>query len=396
MAVFKQIGAVVGMGLRSLPQRRGSSLVVVLGIAGVVAVLISVMSLSDGLTRTLASTGRPDRAIVINRGGNSEIDSAVPRDAIHTIEESSAVARDSDGKPVASAEGLVSGSLPLQGRDALGNISFRGVSAGARSLRPEVVVVEGRWFRTGVNEIVVGRAAQARFKGLKVGNRVQFGEDLWTVVGAYTSGGDARESELETDAETLLSAYQRAAFSSVTVKLRGPGEFTAFRAGLIADPSLSVEVVRESDYYTQQSGRFAKLLSLVAQVVGAIMALGAVFGALNTMYSSVSARTVEIATLRAIGYGSFAIVASVLAEALLLSLLGAICGAALAWFAFNGDTVSTVSGGASYAQVVFQLRVGFGLVALGVLWACAVGLVGGLLPALRAARIPVATALRAM
>ena len=182
----------------------------------------------------------------------------------------------------------------------------------------------------------------------------------------------------------------------MTVKLRGPGEFTAFRAGLIADPSLSVEVVRESDYYTQQSGRFAKLLSLVAQVVGAIMALGAVFGALNTMYSSVSARTVEIATLRAIGYGSFAIVASVLAEALLLSLLGAICGAALAWFAFNGDTVSTVSGGASYAQVVFQLRVGFGLVALGVLWACAVGLVGGLLPALRAARIPVATALRAM
>jgi putative ABC transport system permease protein len=259
-----------------------------------------------------------------------------------------------------------------------------------------VKLVEGRWFRSGVRELIAGRAAQARFKGLDVGDRVRFGEDEWVVVGAFASGGDARESELQADAETLMSAYHRPAFNAVTVQLTSADAFDPFKKTLTTNPTLSVDVHREPEYYAQQSGRFASLLSVVATVVGAVMAVGAVFAALNTMYTSVSARTREIATLRALGFGSVAVVASVLTEALLLALAGALVGAALAWLIFNGNTVSTLSGGGGLAQVVFQLRIGLGLVALGMAWACGVGLLGGLLPALRAARIPVATALRAV
>jgi putative ABC transport system permease protein len=263
-------------------------------------------------------------------------------------------------------------------------------------MRKEVRLEEGRWFRPGLRELVAGRAAQTRFEGLGVGEHVRFGDDEWVVVGAFASGGDAQESELIADADTLMSAYQRSTYNSVTVQLTSAGAFDAFRNTLTTNPALSVDVQREQDYYTRQSGRFTALLSVVANVVGVIMAIGAVFAALNTMYSSVSARTREIATLRAVGFGGLAVVVSVLSEALLLSLAGALFGAALAWLLFNGNTVSTLSGGGGLAQVVFQLHIGADLVALGTIWACAVGLVGGLLPAIRAARIPVATALRAV
>jgi putative ABC transport system permease protein len=396
MNIFKQVRAVVGMNLRCLPQRVASSAVVVIGIAGVVAVLISVMSLSTGLAHTLASTGRPDRAIVLGSGPGTEIGSTLPRDAALTIMDAEQVRRNGASKPIGSAEILVSGIVRRRDKDAPGSVSFRGVSPEAREMRGEVRIVAGRWFRSGVRELIVGRAAQARFEGLGVGQRVRFGDDEWLVVGAFQSGGDARESEMQTDVDTLMSAYQRTAYNSVTVQLTSADAFEAFKKTLTTNPTLSVDVQREPDYYQRESGRFASLLAIVARVVGAIMAIGAVFAALNTMYTSVSSRTLEIATLRALGFGSLGVMVSVLAEALLLAVTGALAGSLLAWLFFNGNTVSTLAGGAGLAQVVFKLHIGLDLIALGIGWACAVGLLGGFLPALRAARIPVATALRAV
>src|SRR5690349_5975684 len=266
MNTFTQIRAVVGMNLRCLPQRVASSAVVVIGIAGVVAVLISVMSLSTGLAHTLASTGRSDRAIVLGTGSGTEIGSTLARDAALTIMDAGQVRRNAASKPIGSAEILVSGVVRRRDKNAPGTVSFRGVSAEARELRGEVQLVEGRWFRSGVRELIVGRAAQARFKGLGVGERVRFGDDEWLVVGAFQSGGDARESEMQADVDTLMSAYQRTAYNSVTVQLTSADAFEAFKKTLTTNPTLSVDVQREPDYYARESGRFASLLALVAKV----------------------------------------------------------------------------------------------------------------------------------
>jgi len=230
-----------------------------------------------------------------------------------------------------------------------------------------------------------------------VGRRIRFDENEWTVVGAVSSGGGAHDSELLADADTVLSAYHRTTFNSVTVRLDSPGALAALNKGVSKDSTLQVSARTETQYYEQQSQTFAKLLAFIAYFVGAIMAIGAVFAALNTMYSAVASRAVEIATLRAIGFGATAVVASVIVEALLLAMIGAAIGAAAAWIAFDGNTVGTISGGNNdLAQVIFHLRIGPGLIATGMLWACVVGLIGGFAPALRAARVPVATALRAV
>jgi putative ABC transport system permease protein len=395
MTLFRQIGAVVTMNLRSLPQRVATSLVVVIGIAGVVAVLISVLSLSTGLTRTLASTGKPDRALVLHSGSTAEVGSNMPRDEAQAAVDAPGVRRDAEGKPIASAEMLASVRVPRKD-GTLGTATFRGVAPNAFVLRPEVQLVEGRLFQAGLRELIVGRAAQDRYADLDVGRTVKFGEDEWRIVGAFSSQGDARESELLADSNTVLSAYNRTTLNSVTVQLESEGAFDAFKSSLTSNPTVSVEVKREPEYYEQQSKLFARFLAIVANLVATIMGIGAVFAALNTMYSSVSSRLVEIATLRALGFGSMAVISSVLVESLLLALVGAICGAALAWLLFNGNTVSTLSGGQSLTQVVFQLRIGWGLVIAGIVWAGVIGVIGGLLPAIRAARIPVATALRAV
>jgi putative ABC transport system permease protein len=396
MKTLKQVRAVVAMNLLSLPQRVTTSLVVVIGIAGVVAVLISVLSLSTGLSKTLASTGQPDHAIVLSAGAQSETGSSLARDAVSAILSAPGIRRSEQGKPLASADMLT--SVPVIRRDGStpGSASFRGVSAEAFELRRHVRLVEGRMFQSGLRELIVGRAAQSRFAGLDVGSTVTFGVDTWTVVGAFTSDGDAFESELVTDATTLMSAYYRTAPNSVTVRLESPRAFESFKNALTTNPALSVDVKRESEYYQQQSRLFARFLSLVANVVAAVMGIGAVFAALNTMYSSVSARITEIATLRALGFGSIAVVASVLVEALLLAMVGALLGSAIAWLLFNGNTVSTLSGGSGMSQVVFHLRIGWELIGAGIVWACVIGVIGGLLPAIRAARVPVATALRAL
>jgi len=395
MSGLNQIFAVVHMNLRSLPQRLAMSAVIVIGIALVVTVLISVLSISTGLKHALTATGSPDRAIVLHAQATNEVGSTLPRDSVVTIEDAPGIAHGADGKAIASAEMVATVNVPRRDTGQLGALTLRGVSAQVLTLRPEIKLTDGRMFRSGVRELIAGRQAGERFRHLGVGSRILFGENEWSVVGTFEGGG-AHDSELFADAETVLSAYQRTTVNSVTVKLDGTGGLAKLKNALSNDPTLSVVVSDEPAYYEQQSQTFAKFLRIVANIIAVIMAIGAVFAALNTMYSAVATRAVEIATLRAIGFGPVAMVLSVITEALLLALVGAAAGAALAWLLFNGNTVSTVGGGGGLAQVVFQLRIGAELVAVGIIWACVVGLIGGLLPAVRAARVPVATALRAI
>jgi len=288
-------------------------------------------------------------------------------------------------------------NLPRLDNGKLSSLILRGVSsAELLQLRPELHLVKGRMFESGLREIIVGKEASERYANLGLGGQPNFGGNQWTVVGIFDSGGGAHDSEVLGDADTALAAYQRTTYNSVIVKLAGPGALEKLRAALLHDPTLSVEVNLESAYYERQSQTFASFLTIIARSISTIMAIGAVFAALNTMYSAVSTRSVEIATLRAIGYGAGGVVVSVIVEALVLSLLGAVAGAGLAWAVFDGNTVSSLASNGGLAQIVFHLHIGAALFTLGIVWACVVGLIGGLLPAIRAARIPVALALRAI
>jgi putative ABC transport system permease protein len=391
--MLRQTLAVTAMGLRGLPSRLGNSLVIVTGIAGVVAVLVSVLAMSTGFRKTVANTGADDRAIVLRGGSNAELSSALAREQAQTIMEAAQVRRDSEGRPLASAEAVVIVNLPTRADGADANVTLRGVGGQGLAMRPEIRLVEGRLFQPAVREVMVGRSALAQFDGLSLGSQVDFRDSAWTVVGVFESDGDARESELIGDNETVLSAYRRNGFQSVTVQLDDAAGFDAFKAALTTDPTLSVDVQRERDYYAEQSQQLTQLLDFLAVFVGGIMAVGAMFGALNTLYSAVSARSLEIATLRAIGFSAGPVVVSVMVEALLLALIGGVLGALLAALLFNGNVVNTL--GSNFSQVVFQLDVSPALVQLGVIWALVIGALGGLLPALRAARLPVVTALRA-
>lgn len=395
MKLFKQIGAVTTMSLRSLPQRVGTSLVIVIGIAGVVAVLVSVLAMSTGMIKTMERSGRDDRAIVMRNGSAAETGSVLPRDAARLVVDAPGIKLDTDGKPIVSAEALRVISLFKKEDGTEVNVAVRGVGKKVAAVRPELKIIAGRMFEPAVNELIVGRAAHAQFKGLDIGDRVKLRNANWTVVGVFTTGGDAHESALWVDAETLLSIDQRSSFQSMTVLLESPGAYARFKDALSSNPSLAVEVSREREYYRRQSETISKVISVIAYVVGGIMAIGAIFSALNTMYSAVSARLREIATLRAIGFGSTAMVMSVLAEALLLALIGGVIGAVLAWMFFNGHTVSTSAAG-PFGHLVFDLSVSPALMVIGIVWACTIGLIGGLFPAVRAARLPVASALRAV
>jgi putative ABC transport system permease protein len=394
MSMLTQIRAVTWMNLTSIPQRLGTSSVIVVGIAGVVAVLISVLAMATGFQRTILATGRDDRAIVLRGGSDSELASTLSREATLTIMDAPGIRKDSAGKPIASAEAVVVVDMPKKSNDSGANVTIRGVGAAAMALRPEIHLVAGRMFQRGLRELVVGTGAQTQFKGLDVGSHIALRGSDWTIVGAFASNGDSHESELLADGETVLSSYRRNLYQSVVVLLDSKESFAAFKNSLTTNPQLSVDVMREHDYYAHQSQRMSNVLSFIAYVVGGIMAVGALFGALNTMYSAVSVRSREIATLRAIGFGASAVVLSVLIEAMLLSVIGALLGAGLAWIFFNGNVVSTL--GSNFTQVVFRLAVSPSLVVLGIVWACVIGLIGGLFPAIRAARLPVATALRAV
>lgn len=391
MTLFGQVGAVTAMNLRTIPQRLASSCVVVVGIAGVVAVLVSVLGITTSLEETLVSTGRSDRAIVLRGGANAEVSSGLSVDETLAIIDAPGIARTADGDAAATVD-MVTG-VDLEKPDgAAAAISLRGMSAQALSVRPEIELVAGRLYEPGLRELIVGASVQDEFAAVAIGDSVALRESEWTIVGVFTSG-DALESGFLTDVDTLLSTYQRTGGSSVTVLLESEDAFDEFRDALTSNPLLSVDVLREVEYYRRQSEGVGDILDVVTTFIAGIMAVGALFAALNTMYAAVSSRAVEIATLRAIGFGPSGVVASVLVEALLLSVAGALLGAAIAWALFSGTTINM---GSVVSSIVFRLEVSGGLVAQGIAWACAVGLLGGLLPAVRAARLPVATAIRGL
>jgi len=391
MRVLRQIGSVTLMNLRSVPQRLGASSVIVIGIAGVVGVLVSILAMVGGLSQMINSTARADRAIVVSTGAGFETLSNITREASETILDAPGIKHGGDGKLSASAEALAIVRLPLKRSADSGNVSLRGVSEGGLAAHPEIRLVEGRLFGSAVREVIVGRALQRQFRDVGLGRRLMLRGAEWTVVGIFESHGDPHESEMITGAETLQSAFERTTFQSIVVLLESADAFAEFKGALTSNPALAVDAMREADYYRQQSQAFSQLLSIVAYLIGGIMAAGAVFGALNAMYSAVSTRTVEIATLRVLGFGASAVVVSVFAEALLLALVGGAIGGCVAWLLFNGHAVSTNGGGLT--QLSVPLAVDSSLIGLGVLWACIIGMVGAAFPAIRAARAPLASAL---
>jgi putative ABC transport system permease protein len=388
--MFKQLTAVIWMSLLTLPQRLGASSVIVIGIAGVVAVLVSVLAMAAGFRHTLADGGRQDRAIILRGGSEQELNSNLTRTDIATIGNAPGLLKDGSGKPVLSSELVTVVNVPKIDTGTDANVTLRGVGLKLVEVRPELKIVAGRMFRPAVRELIAGAGAAKQFRGLAPGGVLHLRNADWTVTGIFTSNGDVHESELLADVDTVGSSIERNGYSSALGLLTSAADFTAFRDALTTDPQIKVDVVREPDYYAEQ---LSTAISVVGNTVAVIMAIGAMFGALNSMYSAVAARGLEIATLRAIGFGAVPVLMSVMIEALILSLAGGVIGASLAWLFFNGHSVSTLGG--AFAQVVFQLTVTRTLIITGIVWACAIGLLGGVFPALRAARLPVAEALRA-
>jgi len=390
---ISQIAAVTKFGLLSMPQRRGSVSAAAFGIAGVVAVLVGVLSIAAGFRNAMSASGSPDAALVLRSGADSEMVSGLGRPSTRIIADAPGVARTAAG-PLASAELFVIISLPKISTGSDVNVPLRGVERAALLVRDKMKIVDGRMFDWGKNEVIVGLGAAREFSGLRVGDRIKVGRYDWPVVGVFTAGGGAAESEIWSDAAVLQAAYNRGdSFQSVYVRLKSPDSFNAFKDALTTDPRLSAEVMRQTDYFADQSTAVPKLITTLGYLIASLMAVGAVFGALNTMYSSVSARTREIATLRALGFGSGAVVVSVMLESVVLALLGGAIGAVLSYVVFNGFHTATMNW-QSFSQITFSLAVTPQLLVQGVGWATLIGAIGGLFPAIRAARQPIAAALR--
>jgi len=391
MSTLTQIREIVLMNLRSIPQRLGASFVIIIGIGGVVGVLVAMLSMSAGLSKTLTATGNPNRAIILRGGSNGELTSFLDRASATLIKHDPAIARADDSLPLASGELIVVTEVPRKGETGGANVSLRGVEPKAFPLRPELRLVEGRLFRPGLRELIVGDGAFHEFDGLDIGRRLKFRGSYWTVVGHFKTD-DAHDSELWADLETTQSAFGRSGVSSVLVRLTSVDAFDSLKLRLTEDPQLNVDVLTEREFFSAQSASTTSTIRIITTVVTIIMAIGALFGALNTMYSAVSARTAEIGTLRAIGFGSAPVVASVMAEAMALSLIGGSLGAGIAYALFNGYSVSTLGG--NFTQIAFNFAVTPALVMQGLVWALVIGFLGGLFPAVRAARLPVTEALR--
>jgi len=387
----QQTLAVAGIGLSTLPQRWGASSVIVIGIAGVVGVLVAMLAMGEGFAQTLKGTGSETTAILLRGGSQAETNSVITRDQVPLIEPLAGIAKLPDGRPALSPElsQVVNLKTIADGTDA--NAQLRGVGPAAWVLRPQLKIIQGRRFETGKRELVVGQGAQKQYVGLDVGKSIELSNQQWAIVGVFASG-DAHDSELWADADVLGPTYQRTSLQSVTARLAGKNGLKQLKAAMAADPRLKLDVQTTRDYYAKQSEGLTKLIRILGTVVGTIMAIGAVFGALNTMYAAVAGRAREIATMRALGFRGVPVVVAVMLETMLLALLGGVLGAALAWLIFNGYSVSTL--GANFSQVVFQFKVSQELLWQGLKWALAIGLIGGLFPALRAARLPVVDALR--
>jgi putative ABC transport system permease protein len=390
---LRQIVAVTILNLRTVPQRLGSSAVAIVGIAGVVVVLVAVLSIAEGFRAAMVGAGAPDRAIVMRSGADSEMTSGLGGPETEIIKQAPGLARDGRAA-IASAELFVIIDLPKASTGTSANVPMRGIEPAAMQVRDEVSIVEGRMLEFGTNEVLVGAAAARQFAGLSVGSEIRSGQVTWTVVGMFEADGSVAETELWCDARTLQGAYRRGnSYQSVLARLDTPDSFDAFRDWLTSNPQLNVSVRRETEYYAAQSRSLTSLIQTIGFAIAALMAIGAVFGAVLTMYTAVATRAREIATLRALGFNSMAVLVSVLAESLVLAALGGLLGGLVAWAGFNGYQTSTMNF-QTFSQVAFAFRVTPALLGLGLVWALFMGLFGGLLPAFRAARLPIATALR--
>ena len=391
----RQAASVAGVGISTLGQRLGSSAVIVIGIAGVVGVLVALLAMGEGYAETLRKTGSDDTAIVMRGSSAAEVMSVLDHDSVTLIPQAPGIASDAKGQPIASPELVVAANLPLKGgsADDEGSVQLRGVGEQAWAVRPNVKIVEGRNFQPGMRELVVGKGAAKEFAGLEPGHTIHLGSQQWTVVGVFSSG-DAMDSEVWGDASVVADTYRRGSSrASVTVRLTDPKAYDAFKAELDGNPQLKVDVSTTLDYFSKQSEGMTKVIRIVGITVGLIMAIGAMFGALNTMFAAVAARAREIATLRAIGFPGLPVVVAVMLETMLLALLGGLLGGLLAWLIFNGFSASTLAAG-TVGKLSFELKVSPALLWTGLKWALAIGFIGGLFPAVRAARLPVTTALR--
>ncbi len=391
----RQTLSVAGVGISTLGQRLGSAAVIVVGIAGVVGVLVALLSMAEGYAQTLRKTGSADTALVMRGASASEVTSGLARDNVVLIAQAAGIARNDKGQPIASDEVVVAANMPIMGGgpDEEGSVQLRGVGDLAFAVRPQVKIVAGKRFTPGLRELIVGRGAARQFAGLEPGQQVRLGAQTWVVAGVFASG-DALESEVWGDVNVVADTYRRGSSrASVTVRLTDAKAFGAFKAELESNPQLKVDVVTTADYFSKQSEGVTKVLRIIGITVGSIMGIGAMFGALNTMFAAVAARAREIATLRAIGFSGLPVVVAVMLETMLLALIGGLIGALLAYLVFNGYGASTMAAG-SVGKLSFELSVTPELLWTGLKWALAIGFIGGLFPAVRAARLPVTTALR--
>ncbi len=390
---IRQMLTVTAMNVRNLPARLGTSLVAVIGIGGVVAVLVSLLAMGEGFRAALELSGRDDVALILRGGSPDELSSGLDREQARIVSNAPGIARDGSG-PLASPELYTIVDLPMRSTGTGANVPFRGVTARGPQLRDGFRLLAGRMFRSGTNEVIVGRGVFAQFGNVDLGREVRWGSQTWTVVGVFEAGGSVSESEVWTDLTVLQGVYRRgSSVQSIRVRLVSPAALGQLQQALESDPRVNVSVRSERQFYADQSRVLIALVKYVGTTIAVLMGVGAVFAALNTMYSAVSSRTREIATLRALGFGAAPVLVSVLAEAVTLGLLGGIVGGLVVYFGLNGYQASTLNW-ASFTQITFAFTVTPQLLLTGLGYSLILGLVGGLLPGLRAARMPVVAGLR--
>ena len=390
---LSQTLAVASLSIRTIPQRASSSAVAMIGIAGVVIVFVAVLSIGEGFRAAMTQAGAPDRAVVMRSGADSEMVSGLAGADTDVIKQAPGLLRVSN-RPVASAELYVLVDLNKRSTGTAANVPLRGIGVEAQGVRSEAKVIEGRMFQFGTNEAIVGRAANRQFAGVDLGSEFTSGNLRLRIVGVFESNGSVGETEIWCDSHLIQGVYERGnSYQSVLAKLDSPAAFDTFKNWLTTNPQLNVQVLRESDFYAQQSQVMSSLIRGIGYTIAVLMGIGAVFGAILTMYTAVSTRTREIATLRALGFNTASVLISVLAESLALAAIGGVLGGLTAYFAFNGYQTSTMNF-QTFSQVAFAFRVTRTLLIQGLSYALMMGLVGGLMPAIKAARLPIATALR--
>ncbi len=391
---LRQTFAIMLLNLRTIPSRLSSSFVAIVGIAGVVVVFVSVLSIAAGFSAAMQGSGSRGRALVMRSGADSELTSGLSGAEVDIVRQAPGLARDGQ-VALASAELYVIIDLPKKSSPgSSANVPMRGIEPPGMTLRSEVSIVEGRMFRFGTNEVIAGRGANGQFMNLAVGDVVVSGQNRWEVVGLFEADGGVSETEVWCDARALQGAYRRGnSYQSLLAQLESPDTFDTFRDWLTANPQLNVSIRRENEYYAGQSQTLTRLIQTVGFAIAGLMGIGAIFGAILTMYTAVATRSREIATLRALGFDTSSVVVSVLVESMALGLLGGVIGGGAAYLGFNGYQASTINF-QTFSQVAFAFRVTPDLLGLGLFYALTMGAIGGLLPALRAARLPIPSALR--